>query len=96
LSVAERWVDAPVTCGDPECPESQPSAQPEADGDLRYYACLCGYEFGFEKAAPAEGNCSLGVPEEVRRAVSIEPGSSAPPQGPQPVFLGTTIGRRPQ
>ncbi len=88
--MADRWVDEPVRCGDPECPEPQPSAQPEADGDLRYYACECGYEFGHQMAAQDEGSCAAGVPESVRRAVSF-----APAQEPQPVFLGTTIGRRP-
>lgn len=84
-----QWVDEAVRCGDPECELEQPSAQPEADGDLRYYACRCGFEFGFERDAPQEGACSLGVPEDVRRKASIDP----TPQ--QPVFLGT-IGRRPE
>ena len=63
----DRWVDEPVPCRDPECPEPQPSAQPEADGALRYYACRCGYEFPAEMASQGEGACQLGVPEEVRR-----------------------------
>ncbi len=86
--MTDRWVDEPVSCGDPECPELQPSAQPEADGDLRYHACACGFEFGYEMAGQDEdaGACSLGVPEAVRRRASV------PPQ--EPVFL--QIGRRPQ
>lgn len=83
------WVDEPVRCMDLECPQAQPSAQPEADGDLRYYACPCGMEFGYEQAVPDAGACSLGIPEEVRSRASIPVA-----RGKQPVFLGT-IGRRP-
>jgi len=90
--VTNRWVDAPVPCLDPECAERGGMAEPESDGDLHYYACtICGYEGGYEQAVPAEGNCSLGIPEKVRRAASI-PLS----QEQQPVFLGAAIGRRPQ
>jgi hypothetical protein len=87
--VADRWVDEPVPCFDPEC---SGQAEPEADGDLRYHACAaCGFEFGYEQAGEQDaGACSLGISEEVRRAASI-----APPQEKQSVFLGT-IGRRPQ
>jgi hypothetical protein len=84
-------VDEPVPCGDPECAETGGRAEPESDGELRYYACTeCGFEFGYEMTRQPEGTCQLGVPEEVRRAASF-----APVQEPQPVFLGTTIGRRP-
>jgi hypothetical protein len=95
--MADRWVDEPVPCGDPECAEAGGMAEPESDGELRYYACTtCGYEFGYEMARQDEGACSLGIPEEVRRAASINPGSIAPAQEKPPVFLSTTIGRRPQ
>jgi len=88
--VADRWVDEPVPCGDPECAETGGMAEPESDGELRYYACVaCGYEFGYEMTRQPEGTCQLGVPEEVRRIAS-----RVPVQSPQPVFLGTTIGRR--
>jgi hypothetical protein len=88
--VADRWVDEPVPCHDPECAEDGGVAEPESDGELRYYACArCGYEFGYQMARQDAGTCSLGVPEAIRRAASIEPA-----QEPQPVFLGT-IGRRP-
>ena len=86
----DRWVDEPVPCGDPECAEVYGSmAEPESDGELRYYACItCGYEFGYEMTRQPEGTCQLGVPEEVRRIASREPA-----QEQQPVFLGA-IGRR--
>ena len=94
--MADRWVDEPVPCLDPECAEAGGMAEPESDGELRYFACLtCGYEGGFEMARQPEGTCQLGVPEEVRRAASFEPRQD-PPSAGQPVFLGTTIGRRPQ
>jgi hypothetical protein len=88
--MADRWVDEPVPCFDPECAEDGGMGFPEADGDLRYYACPeCGMEFGYEQVRQDAGACQIGIPEEVRRAASI-----APAQDPQPVFLGT-IGRRP-
>lgn len=86
--MSELWADEPVRCLDSECPQPQPSAQPEADGDLRYYACLCGQEFGYQRAGQADATCAAGVPEEVRRAASFGSGQ------PAPVFLGS-IGRRP-
>lgn len=86
--MTERWVDEPVPCLDPECAESGGMAEPESDGELRYYACLtCGYEGNYEMTRQPEGNCSLGIDESVRRRASV------PPQ--EPVFLGT-IGRRTQ
>jgi hypothetical protein len=88
----DRWVDEPVPCLDPECAEAGGMAEPESDGELRYFACsTCGYEGGFEMARQSEGTCQLGISEDVRRAASFEPR-----QDPQPVFLGTTIGRRPE
>ena len=95
------WVDEPVTCRDPECPEPQPSAQPELDGDLLVYACPCGYEFPAVRPVQQEGSCAAGVPEDVRRLLSIAGRSVDIPmpelteQG-RKVFLGPTIGRRPE
>jgi len=88
--MADFGIDAPADCRDPECPYPQPSAQPELDGDWLFYACPCGYEFPGGRIGQAEGTCAAGVPEAVRRAASVKP-LAAPP-----VFLGTTIGRRPQ
>lgn len=86
--MSDGWVDEPVPCHDPECAEAGGMADPESDGELRYYACTsCGFEFGYELAAQDAGACQLGVPEEIRRAASISP-------EPEPVFLGT-VGRRP-
>jgi hypothetical protein len=60
-------------------------AEPEDDGETRWYACSCGFEFGYEQVRPADdGTCAVGVSAEVRRAFP----------GPQePVML--QIGRRP-
>lgn len=96
----DRWVDEPVPCRDPECPEEQPSAQPEADGTLRYYACPCGYEFPAEIVSQDAGACQLGVPEEIRRLNMNITGRSIDIPVPElteegkRVFLGP-IGRRP-
>lgn len=72
MSELVAWQDAPRPCPDSDCVGV---AEPEADGDLRYHACTqCGDEFGFERVVSQvrvdDGSCSLGVPAEVRRAVS--------------------------
>lgn len=79
-------------CLDSECAGI---AEPEEDlaegGTLKYWVCrTCGMEFGFRlvKDEQAAGSCSLGIPEDVRRAASVPPKEG--------VFLGATIGRRPQ
>lgn len=83
-------------CPDSDCPgTAEPVEEPQGGPGsvLRYFVCgTCDMEFGYELAAgeaSAAGACSLGIPEGVRRAASV------PPEGSQ-VFLGTTIGRRPQ
>jgi hypothetical protein len=98
--VTGAWADEKVPCMDPECRYPQPSAEPEADGPLRYYACPCGFEFGYSAAAPEAGSCALGVPESVRRALSIAGRSAGIPvpaltEEGRKVFLGPSIGRRP-
>lgn len=86
-------------CPDPDCGGL---AEPEQDGDHKYFACVdCGFEFGWERvetsilAEDADGNCSVGVPASVRRAVSGI-GQPQEPPVPKPVSLGLTIGRRPE
>jgi hypothetical protein len=62
--------------------------EPEEDGDLRLWVCnRCGDETGYVRIPVQEGSCQLGIPEDVRRAASVVPGSTE-------VFIGT-IGRRP-
>lgn len=63
-----------VPCPDPECGGR---AFPEQDGDHIYYECEdCGFNFGYERApqpavtGDAQGACSIGVPESIRRAAS--------------------------
>lgn len=63
-----------------ECPncrseyDIETMVEPEVDGDHRYWECEeCGFAFGYEKIEEGvriEGNCSIGVPESVRRAAS--------------------------
>ena len=93
------WVDVLVRCADPECAERQPSAQPESDGSLRYYACACGMEFGYALVRQDAGTCAAGLPEGARLKFS----AAQPPgvmtlksgAGRRSVFLGA-IGRRPE
>lgn len=92
--MADPWVDEPVTCHDPECPEPQPSAQPEMDGDLLVYACPCGYEFPAGRVGQQEGACAAGVPEGVRRRVGELNEQMHKSVVSTPVFF-PTIGRRP-
>lgn len=80
-------IDGLIACADPECTGM---AEPEVDGDHKYFACLaCGFEFGYQKAdtnliPSSEGTCAIGVPESIRAAFS-------PPQEKKPVSLGLTI-----
>jgi radical SAM superfamily enzyme YgiQ (UPF0313 family) len=60
-------------------------AEPEQDGDLFFFACPeCGNEFGHRRVQQ-EQVCAAGLPVTVQ-----EPGPQAP------VFLGSTISRRPE
>lgn len=61
-----------VACKDPEC---RGRAEPEQDGDHTYVECVqCGYAFGFQRVSTPSLNpgntCSVGIPEDVRRAAS--------------------------
>lgn len=71
------------------CPSCGQTAEPEEEDGVFKYVCECGYEFGHRRLEQPEDACSLGIPEDVRRGHSQ-------PQEPQPVFLGTTIGKRPE
>ncbi len=86
-----------------ECPVCGSLCEPEVEGDLRWWECddegceAGGYQFGWERwLQPQDDACSLGVPEDVRRAAS-RPMEAAQAQeaAAQPVSLGPTIGRRP-
>jgi hypothetical protein len=71
-----------------ECPSCAELAEPEQDGDLTYYACSCGYEFGYQHIAEQQdSSCQLGVPEDIRRAAQPAPEASSLPL--------LQIGRRP-
>jgi hypothetical protein len=86
----------PVTAAARECPscpyeyETTTMVEPELDGDLRYYEChVCGHEWGWERLeAQQENTCSMGVPEDVRRAASA--GMEKAMSGP-PVIAGATL-----
>ena len=82
-------------CADSECASiAEPEEELAEGGLLRWWTCgTCGMEFGYElvKEESAAGGCSLGIPAAVRAV------ASAPvPDKPARVFLGSTIGRRPE
>lgn len=95
-----------VESAEKECPvcrdefDIEVLVEPEVDGEHRYWECEdCGYAWGYERIEQGvriEGNCSVGVPESVRRAASA-PMEKAMAQeaAKQPVPIGLTIGKRP-
>lgn len=99
-SVKELGTAEERICADPECGGT---AEPDQDGDHRFWSCNdCGYDFGYEKietnllAEGADGSCSVGIPESVRRQASsgMEAAMAKEAQA-QPVDLGLSIGKRP-
>jgi hypothetical protein len=81
--VAEPVVDAAVDCPYHEEPGSGCVAQPQLDGDWKFYEGACGSAFGWVRIAEPEPDaCQIGLP----LAVQARP--------PGPVLL--TIGRRPE
>lgn len=94
--MSSEWRDQAVPCRDPECAGS---AEPDGDAELRFYACdTCGFEFGYSRpetvAVSASGNCSVGIPEEIRLAHSraMETVLAEQDRGSAPLLQ---IGRRP-
>lgn len=82
-------------CPDSDCAAvAEPEEELTEGGLLRWWICgTCGTEFGYVviKDDAQAGTCALGIPEGVRRV------ASAPqPDQSSRVFLGATIGRRPQ
>jgi hypothetical protein len=68
------------------CPACGDLAEPEQDDDLTYYACVCGYEFGYQRVVQdQDSSCQLGIDEDTRRRGSV-------PDDGLPVLQ---IGRRP-
>jgi hypothetical protein len=83
-----------VPCADPQC---RGRAEPEQDGDHLYFECEdCGYAFGFTRSetvlAQPDGSCSVGVPEDIRRAASQPMTNALRDSSPLPLL---SIGRRP-
>lgn len=89
-----------------ECPNCRSEydietlVEPEVDGDHRYWECEeCGYAWGYERIEEGvriEGNCSIGVPESVRKAASAPMEAALAGQSaPGVTNLGLTIGKRP-
>lgn len=74
----------PLAAESAECPQCGQPAEPEQEDTLLYFSCSgprgCGAEFGYRRVLQGPA-CAAGVFE------APQPGS---------VFLGTTIGRRPE
>lgn len=67
------------------CPQCDAAAEPEQDGDVMFFACpRCGAEFGYQRVLRGPV-CAAGY-------TTGEPAA----QAAAPVFLGTTILRRPE
>lgn len=84
----------------PDVCDNDQLVDPELDGSHRYWECEeCGFAWGYElieEGTRIEGNCSIGVPESVRKAASAPMEQAiAREASSQPVDLGLTIGRRP-
>lgn len=100
MELTSNHVGESVACRDPECADAagNPSAaEPEQDGEHRYYACTtCGFAFGFERAQAvavnSAGTCAVGIPEDLRRRASAAM-EGALAATPPPLLL--QIGRRP-
>jgi hypothetical protein len=76
-------VAEPVVEGPAGCVYCGGVAEPEQDGDLTFHACAdCGGAFGYRRVQRAGPVCAAGLPIQI--------------ESPQPVFLGTTIARRPE
>lgn len=83
----QGWADREVPCFDPECPGT---GIPERQGDVLYHECdECGSEFNYVPIEQAENACSIGVPEDTRRAFADRfPFPSEGPSDGVPVQLG--------
>lgn len=77
--MATPWVEEAVACIYSPCTGR---AEPEQDGEFRYYACPdCGGEFGYQRVQQDGETCQLGLKVITETAA--------------PVFIGS-IGRRPE
>lgn len=80
------------------CPSCGELAIPEHDGDVQFYACSCGMEFGYRIVKRDEPDCQLGIPEQTRLQFAtggVIPAEHAGSHDQPPVFLGS-IGHRPE
>lgn len=95
MELTSSHLDEAVACADPECGAT---AEPEQDGEHRYYECpACGFAFGYQRLRPQavgvnpDGACAVGIPEDVRRRAS-QPFETAQARTRLPLL---TIGRPP-
>jgi len=69
------------------CPACEAMVEPEQDGDLIYFPCGCGMEFGYTRIPQQDETCQAGIPEDIRRAAQPAPEATSLPL--------LQIGRRP-
>ena len=102
----ENWAGkgfSSVQFGDTaECPGCGRQAEPEQDGDLQYYECVCGVAFGYSQEKQEE-TCAAGL--SLAHLVTLGEMTSAEEKrllfgrsGPAAdgVFLGSLIPMRPE
>lgn len=93
--VQEAVADGKICPMTPDECERSEVVEPEIDGEHMYYECPdCGYAWGYQRVEglSVEGNCAIGVPEEVRREASAPMEQAMrKEQQKQPVSLGSTI-----
>jgi hypothetical protein len=77
--------------GSVQCPACGELAEPEQDGDLTYYACGCGNEFGYQRVVQEDSSCQLGVPEEIRKGYSLAH-AAVLQGGPTPAEFNKALG----
>lgn len=59
---AGRGFSGPDFSESAECPSCGHHAEPEQDGDVLYWACDCGFEFGHARVTQPEESCAAGIP----------------------------------
>jgi hypothetical protein len=74
-----------------ECPQCGEQAEPEEDGDVRFWVCSCGAEFGYQRSRQDDATCAAGL----KISSMTPPGAALPGGNGTHAYLGTTIRRRP-
>lgn len=94
-----------------QCPSCGAAAEPEQDGDVLFYACECGFYFGYQAMTAEANTCAAGLPlahlttDPVfqSRLADLTPEETdrllwgkSKPKSESAVFLGSVIPLRPE